>query len=361
MAAVVNKIRDKISRTSVPPGHHLAAVLNAKDTPLELTHRCTPTPGPDELLIDVKSVALNPVDHVMRDTGMLVSAYPTVLGSDVAGTVLSAGSSVGPAAPKPGTRVAAFASAFYFKGAPDYGGLQTRVVIPAYSAVTLPQRTSFNKGSLLPMAVLTAFSGFNSIGVPLDTVYTAVDRPGLLVWGGASSVGSAVVQVARTMGFRVYATASLRHSEYLQSLGATRVFDYKDTDVEGKIVSAVKEDGATLRTGYLAAGPVQPCVDILKELKGDATAKLASAPPMFDGPPKVEGVETTFVQPPSDPKERGEHMHFIFNVWLREKLESGEFVPSPGIQSIDGGLESADKALNELKKGVSGVKLVLEL
>ncbi|KAL9611559.1 MAG: hypothetical protein Q9167_003806 [Letrouitia subvulpina] len=361
MASIVNKIKDKVSRTSIPPGHHLAAVLNAKETPLELAHRPTPTPGPDELLIDVKSVALNPVDHFMRDTGMLVSTYPTVLGSDVTGTVLSAGSSVDPAAPKPGTRVAAFGSAFYFKGAPDYGGLQARVVVKASSAVTLPQRISFNEGTLLPMAVLTAFSGFYSIGVPLDTVYTAADRPGLLVWGGASSVGSAVVQIARTMGYKVYATASLKHSDYLQSLGASRVFDYKDTDVKEKIVSAVREDGVTLRTGYIAAGPVQPSIDVLKELKGDATAKLASAPPLFNGPPEVEGIETRFVQPPLDEKERWKHMHFIFNVWLKEKLESGEFVPSPELRLVDGGLESVNEALDELSKGVSGVKLVLEL
>lgn len=53
-------------------------------------------------------------------------------------------------------------------------------------------------------------------------------------------------------------------------------------------------------------------------------------------------------------KERTEHFHFVFNVWLKEKLEKGEFVPSPKIQVVEGGLEGANKGLDELKKGVSG-------
>ena len=51
----------------------------------------------------------------------------------------------------------------------------------------------------------------------------------------------------------------------------------------------------------------------------------------------------------------------MFGVWLKEKLENKEFVPSAKIRLVEGGLHSANKALDELKKGVSGVKLVLEV
>jgi hypothetical protein len=98
----------------------------------------------------------------------------------------------------------------------------------------------------------------------------------------------------------------------------------------------------------------------LKEFKGEAVSKVASTNPLSKDSPAEDGVEVKFVSPPRG-EETTEHFHFVFGVWLKEKLESKEFVPSPRIRVIDGGLEAANEALNELKKGVSGVKFVLEV
>lgn len=342
-------------------GQHLAAILPSKGSALEVVHRSTPTPAANELLIEVKSVALNPVDHYQRDYGFFIKDYPAVIGSDVAGIVISAGSDVSADAPKPGTHVAAFATAFYAQGAPDYGALQRRVVVPAENVVPLPQGLSFNEASLLPMSVATTWAGWYVVGLPRDTAYTAADKKGLLVWGGASSVGSGAVQSAKLMGFHVYATASEKHHEYLKSLGAFRVFDYKKENVVESIVKAAKEDGITIQTGFDAVGQLRSCLDVLKEFKGEGTSRLAHAPRLDENAPKEDGVQVTFVAPSDDVKERTEHFHFVFRVWLKEKLEKGEFVPSPKVQVVEGGLESANKALDQLKGGVSGVKLVLEI
>ena len=365
MAGLVDNIKDKLSSSSAASSssQHLAAILPSKGSPFVVENRPTPTPGPNELLIDVKSIALNPIDYYMRDFGFALESYPAVVGSDIAGTVLGAGSSVAADAPKPGTRVAAFAPCFFVKGAPDYGAFQTRVLVPAAHAVPLPHAVSFNEASLLPMAVGTAWSGWYSIGLARETAYTASDKQGMLVWGGASSIGSGAVQIAKLMGFTVYATASEKHHAYIKSLGASRVFDYKAEDVVGNIIKAAKGDGVTIRMGFVAAaGVLESCVEILKELKGAGTAQLASAIPLSeDSTPKVEGVEVRFVAAPTDEKERTEFMHYVFNVWLKERLEKGEYVPSPHIKVVEGGLGAANKALDELKQGVSGVKLVLEV
>ena len=341
---------------------HLAAILQSKAAGvLEIIHRPTPTPGPHDILIQVKSIALNPVNHFQRDHGFPpIERYPTVIGSDIAGTVISVGSSVPSDAPKPGARVAAFAPTFYMSGLPDYGAFQTCVLVPAVNVVPLPAKVSFNEGSLLPMAVMTAWNGWYTIGLAHDTAYTAKDKQGMLVWGGASSVGSAAVQVAKLMGFHVYVTASEKHHEYLKGLGASKVFDYKRKDVVEDIVKAAKADGVSLQRGYNAAGELKPCLDVLKEFKGTGVAKLASAVLVPEDAPKEEGVEAKFVLPPSG-QERIEYNQFVFTVWLKEKLETGEFVPSPKIQVIEGGLESINKGLDALKEGVSGVKLVLEV
>jgi NADPH:quinone reductase-like Zn-dependent oxidoreductase len=361
MSFIVNNIKDKVAGTSAPAGQHLAAILPSKGSALEVTYRPTPNPGPNELLIEAKSIALNPVDWYRRESGFAILSYPAVLGSDVAGTVVSTGSSTPSDAPKPGTRVAASAPCFFMKGVPDYGAFQTRVLVPAENAVPLPQGMGFNEASLLPMAVVTAWAGLYTIGVPRDMAYKAADRNGMLVWGGASSVGSAAVQVAKLMGFSVYTTASEKHHEYLKSLGASKVFDYRSKDVVRSIVKAAKEDGLTIQMGYDAVGQLKLCMEILKELKGEGMAKLASAPRLPEDLPQVDGVEVKFVQQPQGEKERMEFFHFVFGVWLKEKLETGEFVPSPKIRVIEGGLESVQKGLDEWRKGVSGVKVVLEI
>ena len=349
--------------SSTTSSQHLAAILPSKAAGvLEISQRPTPNPGPDDLLIEVKSIALNPIDYYQRDMGFPpLDHYPTVLGSDIGGTVISVGSSVPSDAPKPGTRVAAFAPCFFTKGLSDYGAFQTRVLVPATNATPLPSNISFNEASLLPMAVGTAWSGCYSAGVPRDTAYTPQDKKGILIWGGAGSVGSAMIQVAKSMGFIVYATASEKHHEYLKTLGASKLFDYKSETVVEDIIKAAKADGVTIQTGFDTAGQVKSCLDILKELKGNETAKLATAVPLPEDVPTAEGVEVKFIMAPQDEKERTEHFHYCYGVWLKEKLEKGEFVPSPKVKVVEGGLESIDKGLDELKKGVSGVKLVIEV
>ena len=209
------------------------------------------------------------------------------------------------------------------------------------------------------MAVLTVWVAWYSIGLPYDTAYTAADKQGMLVWGGASSIGSAAVQIAKSMGFRVYVTASEKHHSYLKSLGASEVFDYHDEDVVERIVKAAKADGVKLQTGFDAvAVRLQSCLDILKEF---IPAKLATARPLSDDSPKADGVDLKFMSAPTDEKEQQEFSHFVFETWLKPKLATGEFVPSPRVKVVDGGLEGLNAGLDELKAGVSGVKLVLEV
>ncbi|ERF69492.1 hypothetical protein EPUS_01821 [Endocarpon pusillum Z07020] len=282
MSSIVNEIKQKVVGTSTPQGQHLAALLTSKGSALE------------------------------RDLGFFIASYPAIPGSDVAGIVISAGSSVPTDAPKPGTRVPAFAPCFFVQGAPDYGALQTRVLVPAVKTVELPEGMAFNEASLLPMAVVTAWSGWYPIGLPRDTSYTAPGKQGMLVWGGASSISSAAIQVAKMMGFKVYTTASEKHHEYLKELGASKTFYYKDERVVENIIKAAKVDGVTIDNGFDAVGQLPSSVEILKALKGEKTAKLASATHIPEDTPKVEGVEAKFVAAPLDERERTEFFSFRF-------------------------------------------------
>lgn len=344
---------------------HQAAILPQKGGPLSVKDRNTPEPGLNEILVEVKTIALNPVDYVQRDFGMPpVPIYPAVIGSDVAGIVVKAGSEVSNA-PPPGTRVTAFASSFYQDGSPDHGAFQKYVLAQSEGVVALPDTITFEEGAVFPLAVLTALSGWTNIGISLlETKYTPQDKQAVLIWGGASSVGTFVIQSAKSMGFTVYATASAKHHGYLKKLGADVLFDYKASDVVSQITNAVKKDGLTLQTAYcVVADSLQPTLDVLKETKGDAVAKVAHAPLLPPDAPTLEGTEVTFVTRPTDAAERDKDIYNYFQIWLRNGLNSGTVVPSPPVQiEAEGlGLEGLNKALDALKAGVSGAKIVVQV
>ncbi|KAI0595506.1 GroES-like protein [Biscogniauxia sp. FL1348] len=338
---------------------HKAAVAHATGQPLKVEERPTPNPGPEELLIDVKSIALNPVDVYSRGHGFALDAYPAVFGSDVGGIVLKAGTGVSSAF-KPGTRVSAFAPAYFARGAPDYGAFQERVLVPASNAAPIPDALSFNEAATFPMALATAWAGWKNIGIPPDATFDK-QKQGVLVWGASSSVGAMAVQTARLLGFTVYATASPQHHDYVRALGAARVFDYREVGAEEAIVRAARGDRLTFRHGYDAVGALQPCLNVIKALKGDGPAHLASAPmPTRDSDP-ADNIEIKFVVASADRAERTDEYTFWFNVWLKEKLASGALVPSPKIQVVEGGLAAINTGLDLLRRGISCTKLVLEI
>jgi NADPH:quinone reductase-like Zn-dependent oxidoreductase len=172
-------------------------------------------------------------------------------------------------------------------------------------------------------------------------------------------MGTYALQTARIMGYTIYATASPQHHEYLKTLGADQVFDYKDPDIVAKIITAASSDGLPLNVCFRAAGELTAAQNILVKTKAPGVvAKIASAPLLLPTDPVVDGVEAKFVFPPAE--KRDEFYSKLFNIWLKEKLATEEIVPSPRYKIV-GGLNDVNKALDELRSGVSGVKLELEL
>ncbi|KXX73817.1 Zinc-binding alcohol dehydrogenase domain-containing protein cipB [Madurella mycetomatis] len=341
---------------------HLAAILPQKGGPLSVQERPTPEPGPNEVLIEVKAVALNPVDYYQRDMGFPpVPVYPAVIGSDTAGVVAKLGSNV-TTVPKPGSRVIAFASSFYQNGSPDHGAFQKYALAQSEGVTPLPDSLSFEEGAVIPLGFMTALAAWTTIGIPLSTRYKPEDKQAVLIWGGASSVGTFSVQSARTLGFRVYVTASPKHHSYMKKLGADAVFDYKAGDVVAQIVAAVKNDGVRMHTAHcVIADGLQPILDVLKETKGDSPAKVAHSPVLPPDHPTLENTQIVFTMLPMDAGARDKLIHEYFQVWLNDGLQSGSIVPSPSIKVEGGGLEGLNAALDKLKGGVSGTKIVVPI
>ncbi|KAJ3464700.1 hypothetical protein MRS44_009486 [Fusarium solani] len=361
---------------------HLAALSVAKGKPFEHQTRPTPKPGPGELLIEVKSVALNPADHIMRASGLFIPEYPTVIGFDMSGLVLEVGENV-PVDPnedlyfQPGvTRIAAYAASFWRSYNPDYGFFQEKCIVPWQHAMPLTDDISWNQAATLPVSTEVALSAWDAMGIPRLGEATQRDNKGkreaLLVWGASSSVGTMGVQSARLLRedpgssfAAVYATASAVNHEYVRSLGADRVFDYKDPQVADAIVSAAKQDGLVIRHCYLAMGQLAACQNVLKAFlesnNENQKAKIGSAPLIPSDAEEVDGLEAIFVMPANDEKERLTQLRYWLGTWLRENLAKGKVRPSPGPKVVGKGLGAINDGLDELMRGVSCTKLVVEV
>ncbi|KAI1339964.1 GroES-like protein [Xylariaceae sp. FL0016] len=371
---------------------HLAAVSLAKGQPFEVRSRSTPKPGPGELLIAVRAVAVNPADAIIRETGLFISEYPAIVGFDITGLVLEIGENVPSGdGPDPGftpgvTRIAAFSSSYWMSFAADYGAFQERVIVPWQHAIQIPDDMSWTHAATLPVAVEVAMNAWDLLDIPpAGNIHIASSTKGtedcdrekkeaLLIWGAASSVGTMGVQTARLLRddpntpiAAVYATAGAANSDYICSLGADVVFDYKDPNVVDAIASAARSDGLVIRRCFLATGALASCQAVLQAFSGDkkgeraVAAKIGSAPPVPQDAEVIEGMETVFVVPSTDESERLGQLQRWFGACLRENLAKGLIRPSPEPRIVGSGLGAVNGALDLWQQGVSCTKLVVHI
>ncbi|GAP89720.2 putative polyketide enoylreductase [Rosellinia necatrix] len=126
---------------------------------------------------------------------------------------------------------------------------------------------------------MTALTSWTTIGISLDTRYTPQNKEAVLIWGGASSVGTFAIQSAKILGFTAYATASPQHHQYLKKLGAHADFDYQASDVAAQVVGATKVNGINLRTAHCVVdGSLEPVLAVLRQTEGDAVARVVHSP-----------------------------------------------------------------------------------
>ncbi|HTY50032.1 MAG TPA: NADP-dependent oxidoreductase [Steroidobacteraceae bacterium] len=173
-----------------------------------------PAPGPGEVRIRVRAAGVNPVDWKLAARAPAGSRQ--VPGKDVAGIVDAVGSDAGPW--KVGEAVVALAS----------GGYAQYALANAAAVAAKPPGLSFEQAAGIPVVGETAWRAM---------VTVADVRPGqhVLVQGGAGGVGSAAVQIAKSRGAYVIATASPSHDRLLHSLGADQIIDYNTVRFEDRV------------------------------------------------------------------------------------------------------------------------------
>jgi hypothetical protein len=186
---------------------------------------------------------------------------------------------------------------------------------------------------------------------------------GILIWGASGSVGTAAVQLAKNTGLKVFATASPALHQYLESLGAHEVFDYKDTDVVSKIVASAKKTGTpiSLALDTVSEGETSKLAADVLLASGGKGSKLCLTLPWSSKEPQPNGVEIGNFGAYQVIADQAEVGTWLFNEYLPRELERKTIIPALKVEIVEGGIGAAQKAFDLSKAGVSGKKLVITL
>ena len=178
----------------------------------------TPTIASDEILVKVKSTAVNHLDLVKASGAarqVLPIELPWIPGHEFSGVVEQIGSDV-----------AAWAAGDAVFGANGTGGAYAEyLAVKPGTIARKPSNISFEEATSVPVAAQTAWQGIFTHG-HLEKGQT------VLIHGGAGAVGAYAVQLASHAGATVIATASGDDEAYLNSLGANVVVDYRKMQFE---------------------------------------------------------------------------------------------------------------------------------
>lgn len=232
---------------------------------LDLVTMPDPDPGPGDVVVAVRSAALNRLDLLQREGPALLPGFglPHVPGMDVAGEVVAAGREVD--AVSVGDRVVAKAGVHCGRcpacrrgddrrcpnveviGGSRPGGYAELCRVPATHAFRLPDGVSFDEAATVPTTLATAWRAL---------VETARVRPGevVVIHGPGSGVSVVGIQVAKRAGATVVVTGrSDEKLERARRLGADHVCNEGDPHLVDAVWALTDGRGADVVLNHVGA------------------------------------------------------------------------------------------------------------
>jgi NADPH2:quinone reductase len=194
---------------------------------LAVIERPVREPGADEVRIAVAAAAVNPTDIGLRAMGADGIDPPWTPGMDASGTI----EAIGPGVDRLAVGDAVMAAVSPRR--PEGGAQAALLVVPAASAVRIPDGATLEEAATLPMNGLTAMRGLEFLDLAAGET--------LAVAGGAGLLASYVIALAHERGLRVIADAEAGEEELVRGFGADVVIARSD-DFAGA-VRGVEPDG----------------------------------------------------------------------------------------------------------------------
>jgi len=197
---------------------------------LEVAEVEAPTPGPGEVLIEVKATAVNYADAIMvAGRYQTKPPLPFSPGLETAGVVVACGEGVTRFAP--GDQVMAVLA---------YGGLAELAVAPEAETFAIPPGMSFEEAGAFPIAYISSHVAIRWQGrlEPGET---------LLVLGAAGGVGLTAVEIGKAMEARVIAGASTAEKlAVAHSRGADALVNYATEKLTERVMALTGDRGADI-------------------------------------------------------------------------------------------------------------------
>jgi len=228
-----------------------------------------PTAGDGEVLIQVSSAGVTPTELSWYPTFNTKDGQPRVHaipGHEFSGVIAALGKGV--IGFSVGDEVYGMNDWFAQGATAEYC-----VAVPSGIAAK-PASLSHHEAATVPIGALTAWQGL-------------VDKAKLqggervLVHGNAGAVGAFVVRIAKLQGAYVIATATGSNIEFVKSLGADEVIDYKATAFEQSVANVdIVFDavgGETLQQSWKLLGPNGRVVTIAAESEGASDERIKAA------------------------------------------------------------------------------------
>jgi NADPH2:quinone reductase len=190
------------------------------DGPLALRDVPDPVPGDGEVLVNVRAAGINFLDVLIRRGRYpQMPELPAVLGYELAGEL------------EDGTRAMALVTT---------GAYAELALVPRSALVPLPDGATFAEGAGFVLTFLTAY-------VPLTRQVRLNEGQTVLVHAAAGGVGTAAIQVARTLGARVVAAVgSAEKLEVCRELGAEKAYVYDELPEDMRVDVVVDPVGGEL-------------------------------------------------------------------------------------------------------------------
>ncbi|MGC1509433.1 NADPH:quinone oxidoreductase family protein [Ketobacter sp. MCCC 1A13808] len=187
-----------------------------------------PTPGANDVLIDVKAAGINfPDTLIIENKYQFKPPLPFIPGTEVSGTVAAVGDQVKHV--KPGDQVMGFAFV---------GGYAEQLSVPAASCFPMPETFSYEQAAAFTMIYGTSYYALKQRG-NLQSGET------LLVLGASGGVGMAAVELGKLMGATVIAAGgNLEKLAVCKERGADHVVNYNDADWKDQVKALTSGNGA---------------------------------------------------------------------------------------------------------------------
>jgi NADPH2:quinone reductase len=202
-----------------------AVVLHSYGGPdvLTIDTVADPVPGPDEVLVDIAATALNRADVIQRMGGYPDprGIKPEIPGMEFSGVVSALGARVRTWAV--GDRVMAIDAG---------GGYAEKIAVQERLLLPIPNAVATADAAAIPEVFLTAWDALVVQGGLTSGRWA-------LVHAGASGVGTAAIQIAKSIGARVAVTCSAGKTDACLSLGADLVFERSPHDWLADATAAV--------------------------------------------------------------------------------------------------------------------------